>query len=165
MRASCCCSSDSDRCSLRCARTTRWLSARRAAELIRLSNSGRRSATAAISAATATPISESRSSPTRGRARISSRRSRWRGWRLSPARRALQRFRSVSLPGVESGSDWTPPRRPGKHLPASTPSSIHSGQELLARRVGPRARDVADQRSFLSRGPLSSIHLFAISTA
>jgi hypothetical protein len=42
MRASCCCSSDSDRCSSRCARTIRWLSARRAAELIHLSNSGPR---------------------------------------------------------------------------------------------------------------------------
>src|SRR4030095_11524722 len=56
MRASCVCSSDSDRCSSRCARTIRWLSARRAAELIRLSNSGPTSATAAIPAATATPL-------------------------------------------------------------------------------------------------------------
>ena len=56
MRASCCCSSDSDRCSSRCVRTIRWRSARRAAEATRLSNSGPRSATAAISAATAEPI-------------------------------------------------------------------------------------------------------------
>ena len=56
MRASCCCSSGSDRCSSSCVRAIKWRSARRAAELTRPSNSGPRSATAAISAATAEAI-------------------------------------------------------------------------------------------------------------
>jgi len=99
MRASCWCSFDSDRCSSRCVRTIRWHCAEHATGLTRPSSSGPRSATAAISA-TADSISESPSSPTRGRARISYRRSHWLGWRLSPAPRHLQRFRSVSRPDV-----------------------------------------------------------------
>ena len=112
MRASCWCSFDSDRCSSRCVRTIRWHCAERATGLTRPSSSGPRSATAAISA-TADSISESPSSPTRGRARISYRRSHWLGWRLSPAPRHLQRFRSVSRPDVERGSGWTFTRGPG----------------------------------------------------
>jgi len=117
MRAPCWCSFDSDRYSSRCVRTIRWRSARRATELTRLRSSGPRSARAPISAATATPICESRSSPTPGRARISFRRSHSRGSRLSPTRRSPQPFRSVSRPGVEPGSGWMPTRRPGKAPP------------------------------------------------
>ena len=112
MRVSCWCSFDSDRCSSRCVRTIRWHCAEHATGLTRPSSSGPRSATAAISA-TADSISESPSSPTRGRARISYRRSHWLGWRLSPAPRHLQRFRSVSRPDVERGSGWTFTRGPG----------------------------------------------------
>ena len=134
MRAPCCCSSDSDRCSSCCVRTIRWRSARRATELTRLRSSGPRSTRAPISAATATPICESRSSPTRGPARISFRRSHWRGWRLSPTRRSPQPLRSVSRPGVEPGSGWMPTRRPGKAPPHA--SSLSQGGSHRPSKLG-----------------------------